>query len=230
MDMQSLAEPLNEVHEEVDEAPPSDDNKNALDAHRNHDREDKSVPGGTVPKLNGLSKAAESEVYDWFAGDPYVPCAGCSRTPFQAHFYDKYRSNHKLFYVCQDIGAWSLGSKVIMKDRPFEADNIEADNMRFFKLNTTIPVPTVFHDWKEEDGRYILLQEKIEGLPLQEVWNDLTLEDHERIAKQAARHIFELRSVTSDKLQNAKGAGCRNNGLVPKSTGLVGPSASDDEL
>ncbi|CAJ2511416.1 Uu.00g070410.m01.CDS01 [Anthostomella pinea] len=194
------------------------------DAIRDCSIQEKQRPPGL------LKKEVQHQVYDWREGDPYEPCAGRGFTPYEAYWQKRFKSCHKLFYVCQHVAFWSLGSKVILKDRPYDESNIEADNMRFLKENTTVPVPGVIHDWKEDDGSYHLIQDRIDGESLERVWDSLGPEDHDRIASQAAESLVQLRSLTSDKVQNIKGNRCRNNGLIPKNVGLLEPMSSDDEV
>ncbi|KAI1269866.1 kinase-like domain-containing protein [Xylariaceae sp. FL1019] len=181
-----------------------------------------------IPGL--LKKDVQHQKYDWMAGDPYEPCATCKWSPFLAHFYNKYKSNHKLFYVCQTNAVWSLGGEVILKDRPFEAVNAEADNMRFLSGKTTLPIPRVFHDWTDKDGIYHILMERTEGDTLESMWDKLDAETHEKLAKQTAEFLIQFRSIQSDKIQNVNGQPCNDNGLVPAGSEVLPIMSNDDEV
>jgi aminoglycoside phosphotransferase len=101
----------------------------------------------------------------------------------------------KLFYGVGDRGAWSLGSKLIPKERSATPPNYEADNLEFLREKTTIPVPKVVEHWTESNGRYFTLMRRISGEPLNEVWATLSTTEKERIAKQTADYLKQLRDL-----------------------------------
>ncbi|KAL3263274.1 hypothetical protein ABHI18_001968 [Aspergillus niger] len=108
-----------------------------------------------------------------------------------------------------DRGVWSLGSNLILKERSNQAPNFEAENLRFLRENTSIPVPSVVEDWEEPNGHYFVLTKRIPGVPLSSLWPRMKMDDKERIAKQTADYLMQLR----------EGHG------IPH-----GPLASDDDL
>jgi aminoglycoside phosphotransferase len=159
-----------------------------------------------------------------------VPCSACSWTAERqnaCHYY----SGIKLFYGTSDRGVWSLGSQFILKERSTNPPNFEAQNIHFLKEKTSIPVPTIVKDWKEDDGRYFMLTERICGEPLNVVWPTLSTADRERIAKQTAEYLLELRELQSLQMQSLDGGPIYSAFLFPNGYGVPhGPLSSDDEL
>ncbi|GLA27763.1 kinase-like protein [Aspergillus phoenicis ATCC 13157] len=160
-----------------------------------------------------------------------TPCTACSWTP-ERQKYCSYESYLKLFYEAGDRGVWSIGSKVILKDRGSNLPTSEVPNIQFVQEQTSIPVPTVFESWEEREHTLILMR-RIPGEPLSNVWSKLTTEEKERIAKQTAEYLRQLRALQSDKIQCLGGRPVFSNFLF-KNKGLNevprGPFASDDEL
>lgn len=97
------------------------------------------------------------------------PCSACSWSTDRQDAC-RYQSNVKVFYALGDRAAWGVGSKRIFKDRSSHPPNSEADNLRFIRGNTTIPVPVVIDDWTERD-RHFIITERIPGTPLDEIWS-----------------------------------------------------------
>lgn len=97
-----------------------------------------------------------------------VPCEACSWTA-ECQNSCRYNSHVKTFYGISDRGVWSLGSQFILKERSSTPPNFEAKNIQFLKEKTSIPVPTIVKDWREDDGRYFMLTERICGEPLNTV-------------------------------------------------------------
>lgn len=159
-----------------------------------------------------------------------VPCSACSWT-LQRQNSCRYHSHVKLFYGVSDRGVWSLGSQFILKERSTSPPNFEAKNIQFLKEKTSIPVPTIVKDWKEDDGRYFMLTERICAEPLNVVWPTLSIADRERIAEQTAKYLLELRELQSPQMQSLDGGPIYSAFLFLNGYGAPhGPFSSDDEL
>ncbi|CAL00415.1 hypothetical protein CBS115989_10553 [Aspergillus niger] len=160
-----------------------------------------------------------------------TPCTACSWTP-ERQKYCSYESHLKLFYEAGDRGVWSIGSKVILKDRGSNLPTSEVPNIQFVQEQTSIPVPTVIKSW-EEGKHTLILMRRIPGEPLSNVWSKLTIDEKNKIAKQTAEYLQQLRNLQSDKIQCLGGRPVFSNFLF-KNKGLNevprGPFASDDEL
>ncbi|GLA42223.1 hypothetical protein AnigIFM63309_010551 [Aspergillus niger] len=160
-----------------------------------------------------------------------TPCTACSWTP-ERQKYCSYESYLKLFYEAGDRGVWSIGSKVILKDRGSNLPTSEVPNIQFVQEQTSIPVPTVIESWTEREHTLILMR-RIPGEPLSNVWSKLTIDEKNKIAKQTAEYLQQLRALQSNKIQCLGGRPVFSNFLfknegsneVPR-----GPFASDDEL
>ncbi|KAF2155641.1 kinase-like protein [Myriangium duriaei CBS 260.36] len=113
-----------------------------------------------------------------------TPCPACSWIAERQNGCN-YHSKVKLFYSVSDRGVWSLGSRLILKERSPSAPNLEARNMRFVSTNTTLPVPEIVDEWNE-DASYFVLTRRIPGESLNKAWPSLSAGDKDRIARQTA--------------------------------------------
>ncbi|EER39532.1 conserved hypothetical protein [Histoplasma capsulatum H143] len=84
----------------------------------------------------------------------------------------RYTSHVKLFYGADTRGVWSVGSDVVLKERPNIGSQDEMANIQFVKENTQIPIPSVINS------------------------------DKERIADQVAKCLVQLRSLQSPQMQS----------------------------
>lgn len=80
--------------------------------------------------------------------EPSKPCVACGWTPEQQDqcFYS---SHVKLFYGASRCGVWSIGSDVIMKERPDEGPKTEVTMLKHLEAVHTdmdIPAPRVLRD------------------------------------------------------------------------------------
>lgn len=59
-----------------------------------------------------------------------------------------YSSHLRLFHATSQQGVWSIGSDVILKDRPDEGPKakVEVKTLTYLATHTTIPVPKVLRD------------------------------------------------------------------------------------
>jgi hypothetical protein len=113
-----------------------------------------------------------------------------------------YTSHLKLFYGASTRGVWSIGSDVILKDRPDEGPKarVEVKTLNYLATHTDIPIPKVLRDWVDRDGRYFVLNERIDGQTLEEAWTSLSEPQKIDVADQVVKVRKQLRSVTSTSI------------------------------
>ncbi|KAL4936945.1 hypothetical protein BDV06DRAFT_216272 [Aspergillus oleicola] len=140
-----------------------------------------------------------------------TPCKACTWTP-SCQIGRFYKSHVKIFYECSDRGLWSLGSQLILKDRGARHPSNEVPNVQFVE-NASIPVPDILESWEEDDGHKIILMRRVPGVPLAEVWPNLSSEEKENIARQTAESLLQLRKLQSDKIQSLDGGQICDNFL-----------------
>ncbi|GKZ36735.1 hypothetical protein AbraIFM66950_007932 [Aspergillus brasiliensis] len=150
----------------------------------------------------------------------FLPCSACGWTSNRQNL-SGYKSHVRLFEYAGDEGKWSLGSKLVLKERNATAPDSEAASLRFVKENTSLPVSTVVEEWEEPgdlkppepeqpreaprargDGRYFLLTKRVPGVPLSIVWDRLKMEHKEHIAKQTAEYLMQLRGLQSNAMES----------------------------
>jgi aminoglycoside phosphotransferase (APT) family kinase protein len=137
----------------------------------------------------------------------------------------------KLFYGAGDRGAWSLGTKFILKDRGTNPPIYEGINTRFIKEKTTIPIPAVAQEWTENNNRHFLIAERVPGLTLEEHWPKMSQADREDLAKETAEYLAQLRQLHSPKMQSVHGQPLYCAFLFSGDHGSPhGPLSSADEL
>ncbi|KAF4963422.1 hypothetical protein FZEAL_10935 [Fusarium zealandicum] len=159
-----------------------------------------------------------------------ISCDACSWSP-QRQAGCRYHSHIKLDYSVSDRGVWSVGSRIVIKERSTKPPNFEAQGLRFISSTTAIPVPGIISDWTEESGNCFLVMDRVPGEPLASAWPGMSDVDKERIAKQAAEYLAQLRSLQSPRLQSLGDQPLYSAFLFRNGYGLPhGPIASDDEL
>ncbi|KAJ5584321.1 uncharacterized protein N7459_004121 [Penicillium hispanicum] len=157
-------------------------------------------------------------------------CSACSWSPARQDDC-RYKSHVKLFYGVSNRGVWSLGSSLILKERSIEPPNFESANIQFLASKTSIPIPKIVEEWQEDDGAYFLLAKRIRGQPLSELWPTMPWADRERVAKQTAEYLLQLRELHSDQMESIGGQPIYSAFLFPNGYGIGhGPLSSDDEL
>ncbi|KAF9250476.1 hypothetical protein DTO006G1_5298 [Penicillium roqueforti] len=111
-----------------------------------------------------------------------IACGWTSTKQKQCH----YSSHLKLFYGASQRGVWTIGSDVILKDRPDEGlkAKVEVKILNYLATHTDIPVPKVLRDWVDHDGRYFVMTERISGQTLEEAWPSLSKPQKVAIADQ----------------------------------------------
>jgi len=156
-------------------------------------------------------------------------CPACSWSP-ERQDACRYHSHIKLFYSNSDRAIWSLGSKLIVKERSVAPPNSEARNTRFLKANTTIPVPNIIREWSEGD-RYFMISERVQGEPLSTAWPKMTITERQRVAMQTADYLGQLRKLQSNRIETLGGEPVYSAFLFPVGYGVPhGPLSTDDEL
>jgi aminoglycoside phosphotransferase (APT) family kinase protein len=158
-----------------------------------------------------------------------APCTACSWTVERQHA-GRYHSHVKLEYSVSDRAVWSLGPKYIFKERSIEPPSFEAQNLRFLKENTTIPVPELVLEYNDND-RYFMQTERIAGTTLHSAWPSLSQNQKETIAEQTAHYLSQLRGLQSSSLQSIDNQPLYSSFLFLDGYGKpYGPLLSDDEL
>ncbi|KAJ5223958.1 hypothetical protein N7468_008500 [Penicillium chermesinum] len=140
-----------------------------------------------------------------------------------------YSSHIKLFYGASRRGVWSIGSDVILKERPDEGPKNEVKVLNHLSKYSDIPAPKLIRDWVDDDGRYFVLQARIKGQTLEEAWPTLPESQKTAIADQVVQIRKKLRSVTSDSIQTVGQGPCYPALLLPDRA-PHGPFHSDLEL
>ena len=158
-----------------------------------------------------------------------TPCTACSWTPKRQR-YCGYKSTIKLFYEAGDRGAWSIGSKYILKDRGTSIPARERANTEFIQKHTTIPVANVVQEWTD-NGRYMMLVERVPGKTLQELWPSMPQTAREDLARETVAYLAQLRDLTCPQMQDLDGGPLYNAFLFRDGPDTPhGPFSSDDEL
>ncbi|KAJ5697728.1 hypothetical protein N7488_011412 [Penicillium malachiteum] len=131
-------------------------------------------------------------------------CSACSWSSVRQDEC-RYESHVNLFYGVSNRGVWSLGSRLILKERSVEPPNLEAANVRFLTSVTSVPTPKIVDEWQEDDGAYFILTKRVPGRPLSEIWPTMQLADRERIAKETAEYLMQLRELRSSQMESIGG-------------------------
>ncbi|KAL4883885.1 kinase-like domain-containing protein, partial [Aspergillus karnatakaensis] len=156
------------------------------------------------------------------------PCIACGWTPEQQ---DQcfFTSHVKLFYGASKRGVWSVGSDVIMKERPDEGPKTEVTTLKFLENYPDIPAPRVLNHWVNSDKRYFVLQGRIHGETLEQAWPSLSDSQKTAIANQVVGVRNQLRFITSTAIQTVDLSPCYPGLLFPDCN-PHGPFHSDSEL
>ncbi|KAJ5718245.1 kinase-like protein [Penicillium malachiteum] len=140
-----------------------------------------------------------------------------------------YESHVKLFYGASTRGTWSIGSDVILKERPDDGPKTEVTTLKFLDSYPEIPVPKVLRDWVDGDGRYFVLTERMKGETLEKAWSSLLDTQKISITDEVIAIRKHLQSITSDSMQGVDG-NAANMGLLFFDSEPHGPFHSDTEL
>ncbi|OTA91503.1 hypothetical protein M434DRAFT_22391 [Hypoxylon sp. CO27-5] len=155
-------------------------------------------------------------------------CVACGWA-LENNSWVNYNSNIKLFDTAYDKGAWSIGSKFILKDRMVFPPSYEGINLRFLKGKVNIPIPDIMQEWID-GSRYFSITSRIEGTTLEQAWPTLSWVDKTRIAKQVADNLEEMRGLTSPRIEAVGGMPMYEASLFPKGDAGQQPLSSDQEL
>ncbi|PWY91894.1 kinase-like protein [Aspergillus sclerotioniger CBS 115572] len=140
-----------------------------------------------------------------------------------------YSSHVKLFYGAGNRGVWSIGSDMILKERPDEGPKAEVDTLRKLAAHKDIPVPKLVRDWVDRDGRYFVLMERMDGETLEKAWPSLSESQKLSIADQVVHVRNQLKKITSTSIQAVDQGPCYLS-LLYLDFELRGPFHSDAEL
>ncbi|KAI0006959.1 kinase-like protein [Xylariaceae sp. FL0662B] len=100
---------------------------------------------------------------------------------------------------------WALGSKYILKNREFyPGSEIEVANTNFAAEKTAGRVAKIVTSWRESN-RFYLIQERIDGEPLEDALPNLSRADIARIGRQVGEFLLQLRTITSPTMQMLDG-------------------------
>lgn len=140
-----------------------------------------------------------------------------------------YSSHVKLFYGASKRGVWSIGSDVILKERPDEGPKTEVITLNHLTAYSNIRVPKVLRDWVDSNGRYFVLQERIPGQTLEQTWSELSKSQKVDIADEVIEIRKQLRSLKSTSIQSVDQSSCFP-ALLFSDREPHGPFHSDNEL
>ena len=140
--------------------------------------------------MNGVKMAANE------------PCSVRSWTP-ERQYSCRYHCHVKLFYEVDDRSVWSLASQVILKARS-NSPQILKQNTSNIRYTEKDFYPNA-KAWQEDNGRDFMLTERSCGEYLNVVWPTLSTVDRERIARQTAEYLLELRELHSPQMQMVAG-------------------------
>jgi aminoglycoside phosphotransferase len=158
------------------------------------------------------------------------PCSACGWSESKQS-YCSYSSHVELFYGASERGVWSIGSNLVLKERPNLPPRNEVLNIQYLKNSTTIPVPSVVKEWVDDDNSYFILMERIKGQTLEQAWPALFAADKERIADQVAEFMLQLRKFQSNAMQSLQGGPLYSGWLFLRGVQTAhGPLYSDSEL
>ncbi|RTE79930.1 hypothetical protein BHE90_005568 [Fusarium euwallaceae] len=145
----------------------------------------------------------------WPAGDDgagwYHASIAPNPRPNSIPIHDE--SRFKLLTHWREEGAmWEIGKCILrVQLRVGEHDTKEADTLMALKgLVLSLETPTVYGDF-EFDGYEYIIYSKIDGLPLNKVWNDLDAEHKNRCVSQIARFCKELSTWERDTAEGVGG-------------------------
>ncbi|KAL2825231.1 kinase-like protein [Aspergillus pseudoustus] len=139
--------------------------------------------------------------------EPPTKCIACGWST-EEQSKCSYESHVKLFYGASKRGVWSIGSDVILKERPDDGSRNEADVLRYLEAQPDIPAPKLLRDWADSDGRYFMLVERLRGQTLEQAWPSLSEEQKADIADHVVAVRKALRNITASAIQSVNGGQC----------------------
>jgi aminoglycoside phosphotransferase (APT) family kinase protein len=82
----------------------------------------------------------------------------------------------------------------------------EADNLKFIREHTTIPVPEVFDSYDIEGGGHCIIMSRVPGITLQEAWPQLSNESKSCILDELIGYVHQLRQLQGTTISSASGS------------------------
>jgi len=98
---------------------------------------------------------------------------------------------------------WSCIARVSRTMQPVAQMLSEVETMRYIKSHTSIPIPDVYSydfDANNAIGAQFMLIERLPGVPLNQVWDQLHIDDKKSIMSDIAKALVELSSLRFDKI------------------------------
>lgn len=130
---------------------------------------------------------------------------------------------------CKQAGRVVDWSDVIMKERPDEGGpKTEGNTLNHLRTHPGILGPKVLRDWVDSNGRYFVLQERIQGQTFEQAWSSLPESQKIAIADQVVEVRNQLRYITSTSIQSVDQSPCYP--LLFSDRKPHGPFHSDLEL
>ncbi|KAI1638469.1 hypothetical protein F4809DRAFT_254402 [Biscogniauxia mediterranea] len=198
-------------------------------------RED--LPDSQVPEDEDQSWRGQQYIDEEFLDIPDIQdiCPACTTPYCQAIESTPFKSCLRLSYNDPQTHRWFLGNRYIMTEtmdaHPERTEVPIVEVTAIIRRMTPVPVPNIIAGWKE-NGKVIIIAERIPGQRLYDIWWHLSQSERERIAKQVARYVDQWRRCRSDRISSLNGGPVENhNSLFGTMTGEgFGPFRSDFDL
>ncbi|PYH43183.1 APH-domain-containing protein [Aspergillus saccharolyticus JOP 1030-1] len=174
-----------------------------------------------------LDSSICSSASGYGSSSEYDRCRACGWWHNHAAYYGTIR----LQDAVNDRGVWFIGSDKILKERPAD-DGLctQGAISQALALDPAIPAPRVLHDWRDAKKQYFVLEERVPGTTLGQVWPTLIQSEKTDIAKQVAEVRQRLRALTAPSIQSAGGGACYPPFPCYVGCRADGPWHSDAEL
>jgi len=88
----------------------------------------------------------------------------------------------------------------------FSVSHQEAENIRFIRKHTTIPVPEVFDSYDTDNGSHCIIMAHVSGSTLEQAWPDLSDESKSGILTELIGYIHQLRRFQGTSVSSASGS------------------------
>ena len=88
----------------------------------------------------------------------------------------------------------------------FSVSHQEADNLRFIRKNTTIPVPEVFDSYNTDNGSHCVIMARVPGITLEQASPGLSDESKSGILTELIGYIHQLRRLQGTSVSSASGS------------------------
>ncbi|KIL64975.1 hypothetical protein M378DRAFT_77523 [Amanita muscaria Koide BX008] len=115
---------------------------------------------------------------------------------------DKLKRRAKLIYPPTTTpSVIQLTSHTMLKKGPHNILN-EAEAMRFIRARTNIPVPDVLDTWAINEDYAYLVMERVEGVPLRDVFQKLSPAQKRTIAHELKAFVDQMRAIVVPQSHN----------------------------